>query len=174
MQSYSNEEIVKALRNWQVLLHEYARADKTKALIQMATTFLPFLALWVLMYFSLSWSYWITLGLGILNAFFLVRIFIIQHDCGHKSFFPYQLWNKIVGFTCSFFSTIPYEYWSAGSVSCWYRLLSSLLSSSLRSGFSTYSINMSLPISSGIRIGTICCLPFAAVLFIAYLRWYTG
>ena len=70
MQSYSNEEIVKALRNWQALLHEYARADKTKALIQMATTFLPFLALWVLMYFSLSWSYWITLGLGVLNAFF--------------------------------------------------------------------------------------------------------
>jgi omega-6 fatty acid desaturase (delta-12 desaturase) len=112
MQSYSNEEIVKALRNWQVLLHDYARADKTKALIQMATTFLPFLALWVLMYFSLSWSYWITLGLGILNAFFLVRIFIIQHDCGHKSFFPSQLWNKVVGFTCSFFSTIPYDYWS--------------------------------------------------------------
>jgi len=78
----------------------------------MLTSFLPFLGLWVLMYFSLEWSYWITLGLAALNAFFLVRIFIIQHDCGHQSFFKSRKWNNAVGFVCSFFSFIPYKYWA--------------------------------------------------------------
>lgn len=112
MQTYSNEEIKQALRNWQALLQEYSQADKTKAIIQLVNTFLPFLGLWVLMYFSLFWSYWITLGLALINGFFMVRIFIIQHDCGHKSFLPSQAWNRVVGFICSLFSTIPFDYWS--------------------------------------------------------------
>lgn len=112
MQTYSNEDIRQALKNWQHLLQDYARADRSKAIIQVLNTFIPFIGLWVLMYFSLFWSYWITLGLAVVNAFFLVRIFIIQHDCGHKSFFPSQAWNRVVGFACSLFSTIPYDYWS--------------------------------------------------------------
>ena len=64
------------------------------------------------MYFSLSWSYWITLALAVLNAFFLVRIFIIQHDCGHQSFLKKKKVNDAIGLFCSFFSAIPYEYWS--------------------------------------------------------------
>lgn len=107
-----NREIQRALKHWPILLKSYAQADTRKAILQMITSFLPFLALWVLMYFSLSWSYWITLGLAAINAFFLVRIFIIQHDCGHRSYFKSQTWNNIVGVACSFFSTIPYAYWA--------------------------------------------------------------
>jgi len=66
----------------------------------------------ILMYFSLSWSYWLTLGLAIINSFFLVRIFIIQHDCGHQSFFALRKWNNRVGFVCSLFTSIPYKYWA--------------------------------------------------------------
>jgi len=107
-----DQEIKSALSNWKFIVRKYTKPSTSKAVIQLLNTFLPFLALWTLMYFSLSWSYWITLGLGIVNAFFLVRIFIIQHDCGHKSFLRSTRWNNIIGFMCSIFSSIPYKYWA--------------------------------------------------------------
>jgi omega-6 fatty acid desaturase (delta-12 desaturase) len=64
------------------------------------------------MYFSLNWSIWITVGLGFINAFFLVRIFIIQHDCGHQSFFGSRKLNDTIGTVCSVFSSLPYKYWA--------------------------------------------------------------
>jgi len=76
----------------------------------------------------LNWSIFITIGLGIINAFFLVRIFIIQHDCGHQSFFNSKKVNNIVGYICSFFSFMPYKYWAkvhnfhhghAGQIEVW-------------------------------------------------------
>lgn len=94
------------------MIKEYQQPDTKKALMQIANSFLPFIAIWVLMYFSLSWSYWITFVLGIINCFFLVRIFIIQHDCGHHSFLKSAKWNDTVGVICSLFTSIPYKYWA--------------------------------------------------------------
>lgn len=94
------------------MIQDYQIPNTKKALLQILTTFLPYISLWVLMYISLSWSVWLTIGIGIVNVFFLVRIFIIQHDCGHQSFLGSQRWNNILGITCSFFSTIPYKYWA--------------------------------------------------------------
>ncbi|MEN0049056.1 MAG: fatty acid desaturase [Bacteroidota bacterium] len=105
-------EIKEALKNWKSIVKKYQQPSTKKAVIQLMNSFLPFLGLWVLMYFSLNWSYWITLALAMVNCFFLVRIFIIQHDCGHQSFFKKKSWNNAVGFVCSFFSSIPYNYWS--------------------------------------------------------------
>jgi len=90
-------EIKEKLKNWKQLIQDYQRPNLSKAILQLCTTFLPFIALWVLMYLSVEWSIFITIALGVVNVFFLVRIFIIQHDCGHL---------------CSFFSTIPYKYWA--------------------------------------------------------------
>lgn len=106
------EEIKGDFKNWQKMVRQYVKPNTKLAISQIITSFLPFLALWVLMYFSLSWSYWITLGLGFLNAFFLVRIFIIQHDCGHQSFFSNRKINNFIGRVCSVFSLIPYSYWA--------------------------------------------------------------
>ena len=104
------EEIKDSLKNWKEMVRDYQKPDNKKAIIQLVNTFLPFIGLWVLMYFSMRWSIWITIGLGLINAFFLVRIFIIQHDCGHQSFFNSKKVNNAVGFICSFFSFIPYKY----------------------------------------------------------------
>lgn len=101
-----------ALKNWVQIVRKYQKPSTSKALIQLANTFLPFIGIWVLMYFSLDYSYWLTWGLGVLNAFFLVRIFIIQHDCGHQSFIKSRTWNNILGFVCSIFSLIPYKFWA--------------------------------------------------------------
>ncbi|KYG79973.1 portal protein [Roseivirga seohaensis] len=101
------------LEKEQVLaLRKYAEEHKTKATIQIINSFLPFIGIWILMYFSLDISYWLTFGLGIINAFFLVRIFIIQHDCGHQSFVKNRTAQKIIGYACSYFSTIPFNYWA--------------------------------------------------------------
>ena len=107
-----NYEITEKLKNWTTIVQKYQQPDTKKAIIQLLTSFLPFLGLWILMYFSLDWHYGITIVLAIVNAFFMVRIFIIQHDCGHQSFFKSRRWNNIIGFSCSFFSSIPYKYWA--------------------------------------------------------------
>jgi acyl-lipid omega-6 desaturase (Delta-12 desaturase) len=100
------------MENWQQMVKKYQVPDTKAAVIQMITSFLPFVGLWVLMYFSLSVSYWLTLGLGLVNSFFLVRIFIIQHDCGHQSFMKSRKLNDAIGFVCSALSLIPYKYWA--------------------------------------------------------------
>jgi len=104
--------IKESLKDWRTIVKKYQEPSAKKASIQLLTSFVPFVGLWVLMYYSLDWSYLITLGLAGIAAFFLVRIFIIQHDCGHQSFFKSRKANNIIGLVSSFFSTIPYKYWS--------------------------------------------------------------
>jgi omega-6 fatty acid desaturase (delta-12 desaturase) len=63
------------------------------------------------MYLSLSYSYWLTLALALPAAGFLVRIFIIQHDCGHGSFFKSRKANDSLGSFCGVLTMTPYHYW---------------------------------------------------------------
>jgi omega-6 fatty acid desaturase (delta-12 desaturase) len=63
------------------------------------------------MYLTYSVSPWITVLLAIPAALFIVRMFIIQHDCGHGSFFNSRTANNTVGMVCSLFTFIPYYYW---------------------------------------------------------------
>ena len=63
------------------------------------------------MYWSLSVSWWITLPLAVLASGFLIRIFIIFHDCGHGSFFKSQLANDTVGFIAGVITFTPYYHW---------------------------------------------------------------
>jgi len=107
-----NHEIKEALKNWKEIVSRYQKPNTKKAIWQLVNSFGPFLALWILMYFSLKWSIFITIGIGLINAFFLVRIFIIQHDCGHQSFFKSRKLNNVVGTVCSIFSFMPYKYWA--------------------------------------------------------------
>ena len=76
---------------------KYQTPDVWKSIWQIINTFIPYLGLWVLIVFSLSVSYWLTAVLSVLAAGFLVRLFIIFHDCGHGSFFKSQKANTFVG-----------------------------------------------------------------------------
>lgn len=105
-------ELQQSLRHWKTIIAQYQRANTGRAIGQLFTSFGPFVAIWVLMYFAVDYSLLLTLALGLVNAFFLVRIFIIQHDCGHFSFLASRKKNEVVGFVCSFFSSIPYTYWA--------------------------------------------------------------
>jgi omega-6 fatty acid desaturase (delta-12 desaturase) len=72
---------------------------------------IPFIALLVVMYFSLEVGYWLTLAISVLAAGFLARIFIIQHDCGHGSFFRSTRANDRLGFVCGVLTMTPYRHW---------------------------------------------------------------
>ncbi|MEY3197903.1 MAG: hypothetical protein RL023_704 [Candidatus Parcubacteria bacterium] len=95
-------------------LRPFTQKSVTKAVSQMITSFLPFLAIWWLSFTTWEISKLLSVALMIINAFFLVRIFIIQHDCGHHSYFdPKSMgrWNTRVGWFASLFHTLPYSYW---------------------------------------------------------------
>lgn len=89
----------------------YEKANTKNSIWQIMNTLLPFFALWFLAYESLSVSYALTLGLSAVAAGFLVRIFIIFHDCCHQSFFKNQIANKILGTITGVLTFCPYEQW---------------------------------------------------------------
>ena len=96
---------------WMDIVSRYNKPDLRKSIWQIINSLVPYVALWYLMYLSLGVSYWITLGLAVLATGFLVRIFIIFHDCGHGSFFSSVRANRIVGTFLGSLVFTPYEYW---------------------------------------------------------------
>ncbi len=100
------------LQQLPAIVKTYQITDRKKAAIQILNSFLPFVAIWVAMYLLLEVNIWFTLALAVVNAFFLVRIFIIQHDCGHQSFTSSRKANDILGQVCSIISFMPYRYWA--------------------------------------------------------------
>jgi omega-6 fatty acid desaturase (delta-12 desaturase) len=96
---------------WKNLVSKYQKSDILKSLWQLANSFIPFIAILYLMYLSLAVSYGLTILLALPAAGFVVRIFIIQHDCGHRSFFKSRKANNITGTLLSIFTLTPYLYW---------------------------------------------------------------
>lgn len=82
-----------------------------KSVWQLLNTIGPLVLLWYLAYLSLSVTYWLTLPLVVLAAGFLVRTFIIFHDCCHQSFFKSRRANAIMGTITGILTFVPYEQW---------------------------------------------------------------
>jgi omega-6 fatty acid desaturase (delta-12 desaturase) len=80
-------------------------------LAELVVTVVPFVALWLLMLLSLRHSYWLCLLLAVPAAGFLVRLFMIQHDCGHGSFFRRRRANDWLGRMLGVLTLTPYGYW---------------------------------------------------------------
>ncbi len=98
-------------RSWAEVLRPYAHPSLGRSLFQLLNSAIPFVLMWVLMLASLEYSYWITLLLALPAAGFLVRLFIIQHDCGHGSFFRSRTANDSLGSVLGVFTLTPYAYW---------------------------------------------------------------
>ncbi len=92
-------------------LGPFTKADVRRSVWQLVNTLVPLALLWYLMVLSLQVSYWLTLGLSVLAAGFMVRVFIFFHDCGHNSFFPSTKANKILGFWLGILVFTPSEQW---------------------------------------------------------------
>jgi acyl-lipid omega-6 desaturase (Delta-12 desaturase) len=97
--------------DWKQIVLQCQKPSTWRASWQMINTVGPYALLWYLMYRSLEISYWLTLLLCILAGAFLVRVFIIFHDCGHGSFFKTKTANDVVGFIMGVLTLTPYYHW---------------------------------------------------------------
>jgi len=97
--------------SWQEIVARYHTPDLKRAWRQILNTFVPYAALWVLMILSLQVSYVLTLGISVIAAGLLIRVFIIFHDCGHGSFFQSRRANDTLGFIAGMLTFTPYHYW---------------------------------------------------------------
>jgi len=92
-------------------LADYARPDRGRALRDLATSVLPYLALSGLMYASLSWSYLVALAIAVPAAGFLLRTFIMFHDCAHGAFLPSRRANTWLGVVLGLVVFTPFHSW---------------------------------------------------------------
>jgi omega-6 fatty acid desaturase (delta-12 desaturase) len=89
----------------------YRELNSARSIFETLITAVPFFLLWVLMWAALDARYWIGLLLAVPASGFLVRLFMIQHDCGHGSFFRHRLANDWVGRVIGVLTLTPYDFW---------------------------------------------------------------
>ena len=96
---------------WREILAPYARPRVGRSVLDLATSVVPYVALSTLMYFSLEWSYLLTLLLAVPTAGFLVRVYIVFHDCTHGSFLPSKRGNLWLGTALGLMVFSPFLSW---------------------------------------------------------------
>jgi acyl-lipid omega-6 desaturase (Delta-12 desaturase) len=97
---------------WRDSIAQYERPSWGRAMLDLATSILPYVALSVLMYASFGEvTYWATLALAIPTAGFLLRTFIVFHDCTHGSFLPSRRANRWVGRLSGLLVFQPFANW---------------------------------------------------------------
>ncbi len=98
-------------KKWFARLAPYRQSDDWRAFWEMLITLVPFFTLWVGMWTLLKHDiYWALLGVIPAGAL-LVRVFIIQHDCGHGSMFSHKKANDWVGRVLGVLTFTPYDHW---------------------------------------------------------------
>ena len=98
-------------RDWIQALARYREPNQVRSVLELIITAAPFVVLWVIAWFALSISYWLTLAISVPAAGFLVRLFLIQHDCGHGAFFRRKAINDWIGRVIGVFTLTPYDVW---------------------------------------------------------------
>ena len=93
------------------MLRPFQSPQLGTALWQVVSTFFLYFACTAAMYASIRFSIWLTLALALPASGLVVRIFMLQHDCGHNSLFRTRRANSIVGSLCSLITLTPFAYW---------------------------------------------------------------
>ncbi|MFC4322893.1 fatty acid desaturase [Litchfieldia salsa] len=89
----------------------YEKSNTRDSVWQLINTLTPLIILWILAYQSLAISYFLTLFFAIFAAGFVVRTFIIFHDCCHQSFFKNRRLNSILGTITGIITLFPFSQW---------------------------------------------------------------
>jgi acyl-lipid omega-6 desaturase (Delta-12 desaturase) len=101
-----------AARAWTKILNHYRDPSHTRSVLELTITFVPLASLWAAAWFTYSLGFWwISLLIAIPAAGFLVRLFMIQHDCGHGAFFRRKWANDWVGRVIGVLTMTPYDFW---------------------------------------------------------------
>ena len=93
------------------ILARYREPSLARSIVEIVITVGPLVLLWVLMWAALDLGYWLCLLLAVPAAGFLVRLFMIQHDCGHGAFFRHRSANDWVGRVIGVLTLTPYDFW---------------------------------------------------------------
>ena len=109
--SSASAETLTGAADWKKIVVRYQTPSPGRAIWQIVNTLVPYVGLWYLMYLSLAVSYWLLVPLAMLAGAFMVRAFIIFHDCGHGSFFKSQRANHIWGAITGVLTFTPYYHW---------------------------------------------------------------
>src|SRR5262245_25246858 len=96
---------------WKQIVAKYQEPSTARAVWQLVNTLGPYAFLWYLMHRTLGISWWLTAPLAVLAGAFLVRVFIIFHDCGHGSYLRSKHANDLVGFITGILTFTPYYHW---------------------------------------------------------------
>ncbi|WP_058313917.1 fatty acid desaturase [Cognatishimia activa] len=107
----SSEAGPKPAREWVKVLAQYRKPNISRSVFELLATLVPFFAIWALAWWSMSISYWLTVAIALLNGPFLVRLFAIQHDCGHRSFVENRVLGDWIGRCLGVLTVTPYEMW---------------------------------------------------------------
>jgi acyl-lipid omega-6 desaturase (Delta-12 desaturase) len=102
---------VESVSSWGQILGPYRVPDFTRSIFELSITALPFALLWAMMWAALGVSYWLCLFLAVPTAGFLMRLFMIQHDCGHGAYFKRRSMNDWVGRIIGVVTLTPYAFW---------------------------------------------------------------
>lgn len=104
-------EPVRSARDWIQVLATYRDPSAARSSFEIAVTLVPFVVIWAAAIFILQYSYLAALVLAAINGGFLVRLFCIQHDCGHASFFQNRKLSDWVGRCLGVLTLTPYHVW---------------------------------------------------------------
>jgi len=96
---------------WQGVVSKYAYPETWRSVWQVFNSVIPFIGMWYLMYRSLAVGYWLTLILAVPTGGFMVRCFIIFHDCCHGSFFRTMKANDRLGLVLGVLVLTPFYQW---------------------------------------------------------------
>jgi omega-6 fatty acid desaturase (delta-12 desaturase) len=107
----SRPEAVPAERSWRQLVAPFSQPDPVRGAMQVATTGLPFILIMALLFWGVANGHYLGLALTPIGAGLLVRLFAIQHDCGHGSFFRSRRANDGLGRIIGVLTLTPYEFW---------------------------------------------------------------
>ncbi len=97
--------------NLQAALVSYCQPDHVRSVVELIVTHIPFVVFWVAAWWAFPISYWLTLAFCVPAGGFLMRIFVIQHDCGHGAFFRRQAVNDWIGRVHGILTMTPYGVW---------------------------------------------------------------
>lgn len=98
-------------RDWLTIVGAYRHPDVKRSILEIVVTGVPFAVLWGATYAAYQVSFWLALLLAVPAGFFLTRLFLIQHDCGHGAFFKKRATNDWIGRIIGVLTLTPYEVW---------------------------------------------------------------
>jgi omega-6 fatty acid desaturase (delta-12 desaturase) len=104
-------EDLPSARDWVRVLAQYREPNQVRSTLELCASLLPLLTLWAASWWLLSVSIWLPLIVSMFNGAFLVRLFIIQHDCGHGGLFNNKRIGDWIGRCIGVLTLTPYDVW---------------------------------------------------------------